>query len=49
MFKVTIKIGQRRSGIFIVYTLNIFHKFSSVFIVEFEQVNASWDNLLYFR
>ena len=27
---------------FLLLTLNIFHTFSTVFIVDFEQVNVSW-------
>ena len=29
--------------VFLLLTLNIFHTFSSAFIVDFEQVNVSWD------
>ena len=29
--------------VFLMLTLNIFHTFSSVSIVDFEQVNISWD------
>ena len=32
--------------VFLLLTLNIFHTFFSVFVVDFEQVNVSWDRLL---
>ena len=31
--------------VFLFLTLNMFHIFSSLSIVDFEQVNASWDEL----
>ena len=46
--KLTIKTPERghwrRSGVFIVNFDYISHFFYSVPIVEFEQVNVSWDN-----
>ena len=45
--KLAIKT-QRRHSLSILLTLNIFHTFSSVSIVDFEQVNASWDHVKYF-
>ena len=32
--------------VFLLLTLNIFHTFFSVFVVDFEQVNVNWDGLL---
>ena len=44
--KLTIKIPERRqsrrSSIFVVNFEHILHLFSSVSIVDFEQVNVSW-------
>ena len=34
----------RRSGVFIVNFEHISHPFSSVYIVDFEQVNVSWES-----
>ena len=46
MFKVNLKTieqnQRRRSGVFIVYSEYILHLFSSVSIIDFEQVNMSW-------
>ena len=36
------------SLIFLLLTLNIFHTFSSVCIVGFEQVNVSWDVVFFY-
>ena len=43
--KTTVRRQLRRSGIFIIITLKIFHTFSVVSIVDFEQVNVSWDHI----
>ena len=46
MFIVTIKTPERRqwrrSGVFIFNFEHILHLFSTVSIVDFEQVNVSW-------
>ena len=45
--KLTVKTPERRQwhrSVFIV-TLNIFHTFFSVFIVDFEQVSVSWHSI----
>ena len=45
--KLTIKIPERRhrSGVFIFSFEHILHLSSSVSIVDFEQVNVSWDDI----
>ena len=43
MFKVSNKDIRTTPPVSLLLTLNIFHTFSSVFIVDFEQVNAGWD------
>ena len=44
MFKVNNKKHQlRRSGLFIVTFEHVFTPFSKVSIIDFEQVNVSWD------
>ena len=35
--------------VFLLLTLNIFHTFSKVSIVEFEQVNVSWEPILHLK
>ena len=45
MFKVNIKNIRTTSDVVLVFlmlTLNIFHTFFSVSLVDFEQVNVSW-------
>ena len=45
MFKVNIKNIRKTSDVVLVFlmlTLNIFHTFFSVSLVDFEQVNVSW-------
>ena len=49
MFKVNNKDTRTTPGVVLVsllLTLNIFHTLFSVSIVDFEQVNADWDDVL---
>ena len=40
--KLTIKTPEWRHDVFLLLTLNIFHTFFSISILDFEQVNVSW-------
>ena len=45
MFKVTKKHNNNINDValvFLLYTMNIFHTFSSASIVDLEQVNVNW-------
>ena len=43
MFKVN---NKNTTLVFLLLTLNIFHTFFSVSIVDFEQVNATWEHAI---